>query len=140
MIAIEDDPHALVDLERELVDRYGSHYQVECFGSAPDLRARLRQLAEDDADVALVLAAHRLAGTSGSELLDETRRLHPNAQRVLLIAWGDWGDAEVGEAIFDSIASGRIDHYLIRPSPPPDEVFHQAISGRSRKTAKTWGK
>ena len=75
MIAIEDDPHALVDLERELVDRYGSHYQVECFGSAPDLRARLRQLAEDDADVALVLAAHRLAGTTGSELLDETRRL-----------------------------------------------------------------
>ena len=129
MIAIEDDPHALVDLEQELVDRYGSHYQVECFGSAPDLRARLRQLAEDDADVALVLAAHRLAGTTGSELLDETRRLHPNAQRVLLIAWGDWGDAEVGEAIFDSIASGRIDHYLIRPSPPPDEVFHQAISG-----------
>jgi thioredoxin reductase (NADPH) len=42
---------------------------------------------------------------------------------------GDWGDPATGEAIFDSIASGRVDHYLLRPSPPPDELFHHAISG-----------
>lgn len=61
--------------------------------------------------------------------MDESRRLHPNARRVLLIGWGDWGDAATGEAIFDSIASGRIDDYVLRPSSPPDELFHHAISG-----------
>ena len=28
-----------------------------------------------------------------------------------------------------SMARGRIDHYVVRPSAPPDELFHQAISG-----------
>ncbi|MGE5857192.1 MAG: NAD(P)/FAD-dependent oxidoreductase [Solirubrobacterales bacterium] len=34
----------------------------------------------------------------------------------------------MGEAIFDSIAHGHIDHYVVRPSASPDELFHQAIS------------
>ena len=69
-----------------------------------------------------------LRGITGSELLDQAGRLHPHAKRGLLIAWGDWGDRATGEAIFDSIAHGRIDHYVIRPSASPDELFHQAIS------------
>jgi thioredoxin reductase (NADPH) len=69
--------------------------------------------------------------------LDESRRLHPNARRVLLIGWGDWGDSVIGEAIFDSIASGRIDHYLLRPSSPPDELFHHGISGLLLDWAET---
>src|SRR4051794_15499715 len=86
LIAVEDDPAALPDLERELFDRYGTQYRVECIRSADHARARMQELADADADVALVLAAHGLAGTSGSDLLDESRRLHPNARRVLLIA------------------------------------------------------
>jgi thioredoxin reductase (NADPH) len=31
-------------------------------------------------------------------------------------------------AIRDSMALGRIDHYVIRPAGPGDEVFHQAVS------------
>jgi thioredoxin reductase (NADPH) len=60
--------------------------------------------------------------------LDETRRLHPHAKRGLLIAWGQWGEPATAEAIFDSIAHGRIDHYILRPSASPDELFHQMIS------------
>ena len=65
---------------------------------------------------------------TGSDLLDQARRLHPHAKRGLLIDWGDWGDRPTGEAIFAAIAHGRIDHYVLRPSAPPDELFHQAIS------------
>jgi thioredoxin reductase (NADPH) len=39
------------------------------------------------------------------------------------------GDRATGKAIFDSIAHGRIDHYLLKPSAPPDELFHNTISG-----------
>jgi thioredoxin reductase (NADPH) len=76
----------------------------------------------------LVLAGQWLSETTGSELLDEARHIHPHAKRGLLISWGDWGDRATGEAIFDSIAHGRIDHYLVRPSTSSDELFHQVIS------------
>ncbi len=76
-----------------------------------------------------VLAGETLDGMSGSELLESARRLHPHAKRGLLISWGEWGVPATGQAIYESIASGRIDHYVLRPSPPPDELFHHTISG-----------
>ena len=84
-----------------------------------------------------MLAGPSLSGMTGTELLDEARRLHPHAKRGLLIAWGSWGDRAVGEAIFDSLAHGRIDNYVLRPSGSPDEVFHQAISSLLLDWAET---
>ena len=75
-----------------------------------------------------MLAGQSLSERTGRELLDGARRLHPHAKRGLLIAWGTLGDSATGEAIFDSMAHGRIDHYVLRPSASPDELFHQAIS------------
>ena len=40
---------------------------------------------------------------------------HPHARRALLIDWGDWGQNPTGEAIFDGIAHGCFDHYVVRP-------------------------
>ncbi len=41
----------------------------------------------------------------------------------------EWIDGTTGETIFDSTVRGLIDHYVVRPFAPPDELFHQAISG-----------
>ena len=128
LVAVDEDAGALLDIERELRDRYGRHYRVICLRSPDDALAYLEELASAGADVAAVLAGQLLSGRTGSELLDEARRLHPQAKRVLVIPWGGWGDRATGEAIFDSIAHGRIDHYLIRPSGSPDELFHQTVS------------
>jgi thioredoxin reductase (NADPH) len=128
LVAVDEDPDALRDVERELLDRYARHYRVISMRSSDEALACLEELAAAGDEVALVLAGHGLSGMTGTELLDEVRHLHPHAKRGLLIAWGAWGDQAVGEAIFDSIAHGRIDHYLIRPSASPDELFHQAIS------------
>ncbi len=108
--------------------RYARHYRVVCVRLAEEAHARLAGFAAAGDEVALVLAGQRLSGTTGSELLNEARHLHPRAMRVLLLGWGDWGDPATGEAIFDSIARGRIDGYAVRPSSTPDELFHQAIS------------
>jgi thioredoxin reductase (NADPH) len=129
LVAVDDHAEALSNIERELRDRYGRQYRVICIRLPHEARALLDDLAAAGDEVALVLAGQWLSGMTGSELLDEARRLHPHAKRALLIAWGDWGDRATGEAIFDSIARGRIDHYVLRPSPPPDELFHHAISG-----------
>ncbi len=128
LVAVHEDADALRDIERELGDRYARHYRVVCTRSSDEARAHLEDLAAAGDEVALVLAGQWLSGTTGSELLDEARHLHPHAKRGLLIEWGDWGDPATGEAIFDSIGHGRIDHYVVRPSASPDELFHQAIS------------
>lgn len=128
LVAVDEDADALRAVERELCERYASHYRILCVRSSHEARARLDDLAAADDEVALVLSGQRLTGMTAGELLDHARRLHPHAKRGLLIGWGDWGDRATGEAIFDSIARGLIDHYVLRPSASPDELFHQAIS------------
>jgi thioredoxin reductase (NADPH) len=129
LVAVDDDADALRDVSRTLDERYGRHYRVECMRSPQDARARLEDLAAAGEDVALVIAGQWLSEMTGSELLEQAGHLHPHARRALLIPWGAWGDPATGEVIFDSIANGRFDHYLLRPSGSPDELFHQAISG-----------
>jgi thioredoxin reductase (NADPH) len=128
LVAVDEDADVLRDVGRELRERYARHYRVLCLRSPAEARACLEDLAAAGDEVALVVAGQWLSGMTGSELLDQVRRSHPHAKRGLLIAWGAWGDRATGEAIFDSIAHGCIDHYVLRPSASPDELFHQAIS------------
>jgi thioredoxin reductase (NADPH) len=129
LLAVDADADALCDIEDTLRDRYGRHYRVECLRSPLDARARLEALAAAHEDVAVVLAGQWLEGMTGSDLLDDARRLHPQSKRALILHWGQWGDPATGEAIFDAIARARIDHYVISPTAPPDELFHAAIGG-----------
>ena len=144
LVAVHTDVEALRHVERELIDRYGRHYRVLCTGSTAEAQAQLEDFAAQGDEVALVLAGRSLSGTTGSELLDEARHLHPQAKRGLLIEYGDWGDPAVGEEIVQSIGHGRIDHHVVRPFGAADELFHQAISSllldwaeAQRKTANT---
>lgn len=128
LLAVEENAGILRNLERELNDRYARHYQVMCLRSEPEARAWLEERAAAGQDVALILAGQQLSGMTGSELLDQARHLHPHAKRGLLIDWGTFGERATGQTIFDSIAHGRIDHYVVRPSTPPDELFHSSVS------------
>ncbi|MGY1703514.1 FAD-dependent oxidoreductase [Geodermatophilus sp. SYSU D00697] len=128
LVAVDDDPGLLADVERELRNRYASDYRVCCLSSADDARHTLEELAADGSEVALVLAAEELAGAPGTELLASVPNLFPHAQRALLLPWVHVGDPATGDAVFEAIARGRIDQYLMRPAPPPDELFHQAVS------------
>jgi thioredoxin reductase (NADPH) len=128
LVAVDDDPDLLRDVERELRNRYEPDYRVCCLPSTDEALATLEALAAAGEEVALVLAGEVLSGAPGTALLAEVRRTFPQAQRVLLIRWGHLGDPRTGEAIFEAIARGRMDHYLVRPAPPPDEQFHLAVS------------
>jgi thioredoxin reductase (NADPH) len=129
LLVADEDSDALRSVEHELRDRYGRHYRIECVASADEARTLLGALAEQHEDVALVMAGQALQGVPGADLLDDARRLHPHARRALMIAWGEQGDPAIGQTLFEAIADGRVDHYVIRPASPPDEFFHHAISG-----------
>ncbi len=128
LFVVDEDDVALRNIERELLDRYERSYRIVCVGSAAEAKAGLAAAASAGEDVALVLAAESFAGTAGSELLGGVRKLHPQAQRGLLIDYGSWGDGPTGVAIFAAMALRQIDYYLIRPTRSPDELFHQSIS------------
>lgn len=127
LVVVEEDSGVLADVERELGDRYSRHYRVLCLRSADEALRRLEELASSGDEVALILAG-QVSGTTAGELLDRARQAHPHAKRGLLLGWGSWGDPATGDAIFEDIARGRLDHFVLRPAAEPDELFHQAIS------------
>ena len=128
LLAVADDPRLFADLRRELEDRYARDYRVSCVASAAEARTALDDFAAAGVQVALVLAGELQGDTSGTELLAEVQRTHAQAQRVLLVGWGRLTEPEVGDTVFEAVSRGRLDHFLIEPSLPPDEEFHQAIS------------
>ena len=128
LVAVDGDPRRLGDVERELRGRYERDYRVRCLTSAADARATLQELAESGEQVALVLAGEVLEDAHGTTLLGEVRRLFPHAERALLVSYSHVGHPGTADAIFEAIARGRIDHWLVRPAPPRDEQFHQAVA------------
>jgi thioredoxin reductase (NADPH) len=128
LLAVDDDREALSAVSRELRDRYSRDYTILCEPSPEAALSTLEKLAEEGTEVALALAGQWLPGLTGVELLARVHQLHPHAKRGLLIAWGEWGDRAMGEAIHDAVAHGQIDYYVVRPADPPDEVFHQVVS------------
>jgi thioredoxin reductase (NADPH) len=38
------------------------------------------------------------------------------------------GHRPMAKAIFDSMALGRMDYFVLRPAVSPDELFHQSVS------------
>lgn len=128
LFAVDEDERSLRNVERELVDRYSRSYRVVCVSSAEEAMAELEALGDAGEDVALVLAAHRLGGALGGELLSRVRDRHAHAQRGLLIEWGSWGDGQTAGEIFEAMARRQIEYYVIRPSQSPDELFHQSVS------------
>lgn len=138
VLAVHEDRAALAEVEAALLERYATHYHVVCVPSADDARVLLRDAAAAGDDVAVVLAAEWLGDRStGSELLDQVWSMHPRTRRALLIEWGEWGQTPAGRVIFEGIAKGCFDHYVVRPAAAPDEMFHQTISSMLLDWAET---
>src|SRR5215218_11496510 len=93
LLAVDEDPGALGDVERQLVQRYANEYRVECVGDPQDVLELLPELTSSGHAVALMLVGQRVADTvSGTELLERVRQLHPDAKRGLLVPPDAWAD------------------------------------------------
>src|SRR5690554_1082938 len=91
-------------IEAETRDRYSTGYELRYASSGSEALNELEQLADQGAEVALVLSAQALDDMPGTELHARSRRLHPRAKRTLVVPWGIWSDHMAGETILDSMA------------------------------------
>jgi thioredoxin reductase (NADPH) len=102
LVAVDEDPDVIEEVESQLVQRYGRDYRVECLRDPDEALRTLTQLRDAGADVVLVLAGQSFSGPTGGELLEHIRRLHPHAKRALLVAANAWTDEPTAGACIES--------------------------------------
>jgi thioredoxin reductase (NADPH) len=127
VVAVSQDPAVLDAVRAQLVERYAHDYRIECLRDPDDALALLETLAGDGFEVALLLAAQSAAEATDDALFDETHRLHPQAKRAMLVSTNAWTNARTAAAIHASMTLGHVDHFVLEPGAPPDEVFHAAV-------------
>jgi thioredoxin reductase (NADPH) len=129
LLAVDENRDTLAAVESQLARRYARDYRVECLADPAQAMRLLTELAHSGEDVTLVLARNAPGRTTGFELFDHVRQLHPHAKRALLVPPDTWSDAATAEAIRVSLTLGRIHYYVPSPAASLDEEFHESVSG-----------
>ncbi|MCB1009931.1 MAG: FAD-dependent oxidoreductase, partial [Acidobacteria bacterium] len=121
ILSVDDDPEVLAAVERDLRQRYRADYRVVRAGSPAEALEVARELKQRGTPIALFLVDQRMPEMTGTELLREVRKLHPDARRVLLTAYADT------DAAIMSINEVALDHYLMKPWDPPQERLYPVL-------------
>lgn len=121
LLCVDDDPQVLNAIDRDLRQEFRRQYRVVRAGSGQEALSTVRELHEREEPLALVLADQRMPDLEGVEVLARTRELFPDAKRVLLTAYADT------EAAIRAINSARLDHYLMKPWDPPQQLLYPTL-------------
>ena len=121
ILTVDDDPPVLAAIERDLREHYQRTYRIVKAVSGEDALEAARTLKKRAAPLALVIADQRMPGITGTELLAEVVKLHPQARKVLLTAYADT------DAAIASINVVGLDHYLMKPWHPPAERLYPVL-------------
>ena len=124
IILVDDEPTSLASLLDALTRRYGGDYRVIPHLSALGALAELERLKYEGERVALVIADQWMPEMTGSDLLVHAHGIFPEAQRALLV---EWGDRTAAPAILEGCAMGRLENYLHKPWSPPEVHLYPAV-------------
>jgi thioredoxin reductase (NADPH) len=125
ILLVADNGRVLDALAADLGRRFGDDYRVEAERSPVASLATLERLAAGPDEVALVVAARRMAELGGLEVLLRVHELHPMARRVLLEHRGEWTS---GEPIVRAMTLGQVDYILYRPWLPIEQNLYLPVS------------
>jgi thioredoxin reductase (NADPH) len=136
LVVVSRDEQVRGGLADEIRRRYGNDYEIVAVPTeqAPD---RLREMAEGDAQVALVIGAVGGLDTDGIAAIADARYLHPTALYVAAVRWGDF---QSYGPIFDAVTVGRLDHWVLRQEMVCDEEFHRSITDVLSEWAERHGR
>jgi thioredoxin reductase (NADPH) len=121
LLTVDDDRAVSRAVARDLRRHYGDRYRVVRAESGADALAVLRELTARGEVTALLLADHRMPGMTGVEFLEQAMDLAPSAKRVLLTAYADT------DAAIRAINDVDLDHYLLKPWDPPEELLYPVL-------------
>ncbi len=121
ILAVDDEPQVLNAVERDLRRHYRRDYRIVKAGSGAEALEAVRQLKRRNQPLALFLVDQRMPEMSGTEFLEEGRKLYPDARKVLLTAYADT------EAAIASINTIGLDHYLMKPWDPPEQQLYPVL-------------
>jgi thioredoxin reductase (NADPH) len=133
LLVVDEDPGVLEALSGDLGRRFAADYRILSEPSPASALTVLERLAEASQQVALVVAAQQMIGTSGVELLEAAHRLHPSAKRVLRLERGNYTAANPAVR---AMTLGQIDYHLFTPWLPARKSTSGSTSaaGSSRVT------
>ena len=89
ILAVDDDVSVLEAVVQDLRRKYAGSYRILRAGSgqaALDLANQLKQRSET---IAVFLSDQRMPGMNGTELLERSIAIFPDAKRALLTAYSD---------------------------------------------------
>nr|WP_042188747.1 FAD-dependent oxidoreductase [Kibdelosporangium sp. MJ126-NF4]CEL18432.1 Thioredoxin reductase [Kibdelosporangium sp. MJ126-NF4] len=121
MLAVDDDPHVLRAIRRDLSRVYQDKYRVLASTSAAEGLRILDKLRDRGEEPALLLVDQRMPEMTGIQFLDKSLDRFPLARRVLLTAYADTAVA------IDAINRVRLHHYLVKPWEPPEERLYPVV-------------
>jgi thioredoxin reductase (NADPH) len=121
LMSVDDEPHVLNAIARDLRAQYQDEYRVVKVGSGPEALEAVQEYKRRSTPIALFLVDQRMPGMTGVELLTEAIKLYPDAKRVLLTAYADT------DAAITSINTIDLDYYLMKPWDPPEERLYPVL-------------
>ncbi len=121
IVIVDDEPHVLNSIERDLRQHYRDAYRLIKAGGGQEALEATRSLKQRNAQIALFLVDQRMPRMSGTEFLIEGRKLYPDAAKVLLTAYADT------EAAITSINQVELDFYLMKPWDPPEQNLYPVL-------------
>ncbi|HZW02835.1 MAG TPA: response regulator, partial [Anaerolineaceae bacterium] len=121
ILLVDDEPHVLNAVDRDLRRQYSRTYQIAKAPSGAEALNLVQQLKQRGAAVALFLVDQRMPGMTGTEFLMEAKQFYPDSCKVLLTAYADT------QAAINSINQIGLDYYLIKPWDPPEEHLYPIL-------------
>ena len=130
LLIVGGDAHDVETTVSALDRRFGSDYRVLNAGSAADGVAKLRVLAGNGEQVALVATDLHLPDGDGVEFLERAAGLHNGVARILLFDVDDY-HARIPfrelPALQRASALGRIDGWMVKEWVNPEEWLYPQV-------------
>ena len=121
ILTVDDEPHVLNAIERDLRQHFSSEYRILKSESGKEALQTVRGLKKRNTPVALLLADQRMPEMSGTDFLTEAVKLYPAAKKALLTAYSDT------QAAIKSINELGLDYYLMKPWDPPEKELYPVL-------------
>jgi thioredoxin reductase (NADPH) len=125
ILVVDDDQSMLRAMHEALDRRYSADYKVVSHHEYQSALNDLEQMKSDGEQVALIIADQWMPGMTGVDLLRYAHKLFMDAQRALLVAWGD---KKSRSTILLACNLGHMENYILKPWLPAEVNLYPIVS------------